>query len=200
MDCQQRPSGRPYSVWRAAAEAWSSDGERGCNNCVQQTLRRVGSPVPSTYGTTQYGNRVRVRRLLGELRIGLVAGATASMLLYGALRATDVSLARPASHVNAPTSSRWMPPLVDPIASAQEALARGDSGLVAIADADSLLLPAVTSEHRPADSTGPFRLYSRESTGLTGRAWVTFVARAIPYAAAYNAVVLVARDRSSSRS
>ena len=139
-----------------------------------------------------------MRRVLREVRIGLVAGVTGSAMLLLAQQVSQRLSARPPARVQ--SQSQWIPPLVDPIAAAQSALERGDSALVAVQDADSLLFPAVSSRHRNSESNAPFRLYSPGSTGLSGEAWVSFASRAVPYAAAYNAVVLVARARDSRTS
>ena len=138
-----------------------------------------------------------MRRCWRELRIGVVAGIIASALLLVVQQASHRFSA--AGSIDNHADGQWIPPLVDPVASAQSALERGDSALVAIQVADSLMFPAVTSKHRRSDSTEPFRLYSPASTGLSGEAWVSFMNRAMTYAAAYNAVVLVARGGGARR-
>jgi hypothetical protein len=61
-----------------------------------------------------------MRRPWLELRIGLIAGLTASAVLWAvqqaSVRASSASLFR------ATSSDRWIPPLVDPVTSAQDAL------------------------------------------------------------------------------
>jgi len=134
-----------------------------------------------------------MRTWLSEVRIGIVAGVTAGAVLWAANRITDDRTSpgvAPSDHV---FSANWTPPLVDPIAAATDALTRGDSALVAIAEADSLLFPGVSAQNRLRTETEPIHLYSPRSTGLAGSAWASFAARAIPYAAAYNAVIQVAR-------
>ena len=72
-----------------------------------------------------------MRRVLREVRIGLVAGVTGSAMLLLAQQVSQRLSARPPARVQ--SQSQWIPPLVDPIAAAQSALERGDSALVAAA-------------------------------------------------------------------
>lgn len=64
---------------------------------------------------------------------------------------------------------------------------------LAIADGDSLLLPGVTPDVQRAHMADPMRVFSPRAVGLFGDDWRAFAADAIPYAAAFNAAVQVAR-------
>ncbi len=138
-----------------------------------------------------------MRTWLSEVRIGIVAGVTAGAVLWTGSRIASDGAFRVAPSALV-SSASWTPPLVDPIAAATKAMASGDSALVAIAESDSLLFPGVTTENTLRSETEPIHLFSPSSTGLGGSEWERFALRAIPYAAAYNAVIQVTR-RSPTR-
>ena len=139
-----------------------------------------------------------MRNWLSEVRIGLIAGVSAGVVILAAphvARVAQLGLAR-----SSVASDRWTPPLVDPIQAASAALARGDSAFVAIAVGDTLRFPGLTESVSEGATRERIRLFSPASTGVRGAGWGAFVARAMPYAAAYNAVVQVARVSATSRS
>jgi hypothetical protein len=138
-----------------------------------------------------------VRTWLSELRIGLIAGLSAGAMIVAAPRVA--SLVRHDATASSVGSTSWTPPLVDPIAAAGAALARGDSTFLAVAIDDSLRFPGITAVVSDGAAHESVRLYSPASTGLTGARWAAFVPRVLPYAAAYNAVVQVARLRARAR-
>lgn len=138
-----------------------------------------------------------MRSWLSEVRIGVVAGVTAGAVLWGVDRLTPSTAGSSAASLEvAVASDGWTPPLADPVDKALQSLARGDTMFVAIASADSLIFPGVPATVRVQRSSDPFRVYSPRSTGLRGEEWSEFATRAVPFAAAYNAVVQVAHRRA----
>jgi len=139
-----------------------------------------------------------VRNWLSELRIGLIAGVSAGAIILAAPKmATMWQQGRSNS---APSTAAWSPPLIDPVQAASAALPRGDSAFLAVALNDSLQFPGLTEAVSLGAAQEHIRLYSPASTGLKGARWEAFVPRVVPYAAAYNAVVQVARVTARSHS
>ena len=138
-----------------------------------------------------------MRNWLSEVRIGVIAGASAGAIILAVPRMR--SLVGPSPADRAVASAAWTPPLVDPIQAASAALARGDSTFLAVAIDDSLQFPGITLAARDDARQESVRLYSPQSTGLAGARWAAFVPRVVPYAAAYNAVVQVARTSARAR-
>lgn len=126
-----------------------------------------------------------------EVRIGLIAGVTAGAVLWAATRLNTSTSNRATPSLTPVANTLWTPPLADPVGRALRALANGDTTCIAVADADSLVYPGVTPERIAAQGARSVRVYSPRSTGLSGAAWSAFTARAIPFAAAYNAVLQV---------
>jgi hypothetical protein len=139
-----------------------------------------------------------VRNWLSEVRIGLIAGVSAGAIILVA--PSVVRLARDSATDPSVGSSSWTPPLVDPIQAASAALTRGDSTFLAVAIDDSLRYPGITAAVSDGAAHESVRMYSPTSTGLTGARWEAFVPRVVPYAAAYNAVVQVARMSARTHS
>jgi hypothetical protein len=137
-----------------------------------------------------------MRSWAAELRIGLIAGLTGGLVVMAA--PSVATFARTTLTTADPTQVAWTPPLVDPVQAATAALARGDSSFVAVALGESLRFPGLTQAVSDGASQERFRLYSSASTGLNGEGWEVFVTKAIPYAAAYNAVIQVARVTARS--
>ena len=132
-----------------------------------------------------------MRNWLSEIRIGLIAGVSAGAIILAAPKmATMWQQGRSNS---APSTAAWSPPLIDPVQAASAALLRGDSAFLAVALNDSLQFPGLTEAVSLGAAHESIRMYSPASTGLKGARWEAFVPRAVPYAAAYNAVVQVAR-------
>jgi hypothetical protein len=138
-----------------------------------------------------------MRDWLSEVRIGLIAGVSAGTIILAA--PSVLRLARQSVTGLSVSSASWTPPLVDPIQAASAALARGDSSFVAVAVDDSLRFPGITAAVGDGAVHESIRVYSPRSTGLTGARWAAFVPRVVPYAAAYNAVVQVARMNARTR-
>ncbi len=142
-----------------------------------------------------------MRTWLAEMRSGVVAGLTAAVVL-----ATGTTLSERLTHDGAAPSTPvasvgWRPPaLVDPVAAAQGAARRGDRMLLAVKVGDSLSVPGVSSEEQRRAASDPVRALTPRSVGLFGDEWTAFVQDAIPYAAAYNAVLLVTPSTSSPAS
>jgi hypothetical protein len=156
-------------------------------------VQRIGE-----YGSRYPSSEALVRNWMSEVRIGLVAGVSAGAMLLAAPRvATLVSHRASKSTVD---SASWTPPLIDPIQAASSALARGDSTFIGVASEDSVRFPGISAAVTADASHEAVRLYSPVSTGLRGVRWAAFVPRVMPYAAAYNAVVQVARMNARARS
>ncbi len=134
-----------------------------------------------------------MRRWQRDIRIGVIAGLAAGATVLAAPR-LEQGAARLLER-GTPSGTR-APMLSDAVQAASTALARGDSTYVAIAIDDSVHVPGVR-----ADDVQPVvRLFSPRSTGLRGAQWDALVPRVVPYAAAYNAVVRVARRGGGARS
>jgi hypothetical protein len=97
------------------------------------------------------------------------------------------------------SAASWTPPLLDPIHTAGTALAQGDSSFIAVVLDDSVRFPGITAAMSAAAAHESVRVYSPQSTGLRGARWAAFVPKVVPYAAAYNAVVQIARQHSRRR-
>ncbi len=139
-----------------------------------------------------------VRNWLSDLRIGVIAGMSAGAILLAAPSVRN--LVRPSSADPSVGSASWTPPLVDSIQAASVALARGGSAFIAVAIGDSLQFPGIAPAAIDGAAHERVRMYSPQSTGLRGARWAAFEPRVVPYAAAYNAVVQVARTSARARS
>ena len=138
-----------------------------------------------------------MRTWLSELRIGLIAGASTGAILLAAPFVADIVRHTAADSPAGAVS--WTPPLLDPIHAASTALAQGDSAYIAVVLDDSVRFPGITTAMSAAAAHESVRVYSPQSTGLTGARWAAFVPDVVPYAAACNAVVQVARQHSRRR-
>lgn len=138
-----------------------------------------------------------MRNWVSEIRIGLVAGLSAGAIVL--LAPTLAPYAPSGPDARDTRSTSWTPPLTDPIQAAYATLARGDSAFIAITVHDTMEFPGLASEASMRTVDEPVRWYSRRSTGLPADQWAAFVPRVVPYAAAYNAVVHVARTSAKAR-